>query len=143
MSKGSACVCRVTDGSLCSLRGCFIHREHSFLDASHAAFVESSTMWPYACLRDCKVMVKCVESDGKVIATHVSVQSHCQPVRPDRKGCCHPSCVSCMRQRQAADWVHALCHSWNLHAAVPALETGASQRRHAHLGMSRTARLSQ
>ena len=25
-----------------------------------------------------------------------------------REGCCHPSCVSCMRQRQAADWVHAL-----------------------------------
>ena len=42
-------------------------------------------MWPYACLSDCKVMVKCVESDGKVIATHVSVQSHCQPVRPDRE----------------------------------------------------------
>ena len=94
--------------TLCSLRGCFIHREHSFLDASHAAFVESSTMWPYACLSDCKVMVKCVESDGKVIATHVSVQSHCQPVRPDREGCCHPSCVSCMRRRQAVDWVHAL-----------------------------------
>ena len=36
-------------------------------------------MWPYACLSDCKVMVKCVESDGKVIATHVS---------------------SCMRRRQ-------------------------------------------
>ena len=64
-------------------------------------------MWPYACLSDCKVMVKCVESDGKVIVTHVSVQSHCQPVRPDREGC-HPSCVSCMRQRQAAGWVHAL-----------------------------------
>ena len=29
------------------------------------------------------------------------------PPRP-REGCCHPSCVSCMRQRQAADWVHAL-----------------------------------
>ena len=100
-------MCRVTEGSLCSLRGCFIHREHSFLDASHAAFVESSTMWPYACLSDCKVMVKCVESDGKGIVTHVSVQSHHQPVRPDREGC-HPSCVSCMRQRQAADWVHAL-----------------------------------
>ena len=65
-------------------------------------------MWPYACLSDCKVMVKCVESDGKVIATHVSVQSHHQPVRPDREGCRHPSCVSCMRRRQAADWVHAL-----------------------------------
>ena len=108
MSKGSACVCHVTDGSLCSLRGCFIHREHSFLDASHAAFVESSTMWPYACLSDCKVMVKCVESDGKVIATHVSVQSHHQPVRSDREGCRHPSCVSCMRHCQAAPWVHAL-----------------------------------
>ena len=45
VSKGSACMCHVTEGSLCSLRGCFIHREHSFLDASHAAFVESSTMW--------------------------------------------------------------------------------------------------
>ena len=65
-------------------------------------------MWPYACLSDCKVMVKCVESDGKVIATHVSVQSHHQPVRPDREGCRHPSCVSCMRQSQAADWVHSL-----------------------------------
>ena len=85
VSKGSACMCHVAEGSLCSLRGCFIHREHSFLDASHAAFVESSTMWPYACLSDCKVMVKCVESDGKVIATHVSVQSHHQPVRPDRE----------------------------------------------------------
>ena len=35
------------------------------------------------------------------------MQSHRQPVRPDREGC-HPSCVSCMRQRQAADWVHSL-----------------------------------
>ena len=26
-----------------------------------------------ACFSDCKVMVKCVESDGKVIVTHVSV----------------------------------------------------------------------
>ena len=39
VSKGSACVCHVTEGSLCSLHECFIHREHSFLDASHAAFV--------------------------------------------------------------------------------------------------------
>ena len=67
-------------------------------------------MWPYACLSDCKVMVKCVESDGKVIATHVSVQSHCQPVRPDREGCCDPSCVchGQQKQSQAAPWVHAL-----------------------------------
>ena len=36
------------------------------------------------------------------------MQSHHQPVRPDREGCCHPSCVSCMRQRQAVPWVHAL-----------------------------------
>ena len=94
-------------------------------------------MWPYACLSDCKVMVKCVESDGKVIATHVSVQSHCQPVRPDRKGCCHPSCVSCMRHTKVpVGSMHSPCTAngccsrvsvIHCHRLLPLLSSGVFQ----------------
>ena len=52
-----------------------------------------------ACFSDCKVMVKCVESDGKVIVTHVSVQSHHQPVRPDIERVAVTHHVSVMNNR--------------------------------------------
>ena len=78
-------------------------------------------MWPYACLSDCKVMVKCVESDGKVIVTHVSVQSHHQPVRPDieRVAVTHHVSHACDTAKVPVGSMHCPCTANGCCSRVP------------------------